>query len=151
MEERALPPAFVLVSDGMPTDDFGEALDRLLALPWGARAVRMAVAIGQDADYDTLHAFIADPSIEPVTAVQPRAAADGAALGHRPRRSGRVLPRPAAPPPVQVATLVDRRRGDGVVTATETSAGLAGHVRVPRGSSHGAACPNQDAVRGRGD
>ena len=71
MEERALPPAVVLVSDGMPTDDFESAMERLLALPWGARAVRMAVAIGQDADYDTLATFIADPTLEPVTASNP--------------------------------------------------------------------------------
>lgn len=71
MEERALPPAVVLVSDGMPTDDFDEAMGRLLALPWGSRAVRMAVAIGQDAAYDTLTEFIADPAIEPVTASNP--------------------------------------------------------------------------------
>jgi uncharacterized protein YegL len=103
MEERALPPAVVLVSDGMPTDDFSEAMERLLALPWGARAVRMAVAIGQDAAYDTLTRFIADPTIEPVTASNPeqlmmalrwatvhvaRAASSLAAVG---------------PPPIQVA------------------------------------------------
>lgn len=71
MEERALPPAVVLVSDGMPTDDFAEAMDQLLELPWGGRAVRMAVAIGHDADYGTLARFIADPTIEPVTAANP--------------------------------------------------------------------------------
>ncbi len=71
MEERALPPAIVLISDGMPTDDFDDAMQRLLELPWGARAVRMAVAIGQDAAYETLTAFIADPALEPVTASSP--------------------------------------------------------------------------------
>ena len=47
------------------------AMARLLALPWGARAVRMAVAIGQDADYDTLARSSPTPSIEPVTASNP--------------------------------------------------------------------------------
>jgi uncharacterized protein YegL len=71
MEERALAPAVVLVSDGMPTDDYEPALDALLALPWGARSVRMAVAIGHDADYEALTRFIADPEREPVTAANP--------------------------------------------------------------------------------
>jgi uncharacterized protein YegL len=71
MEERALAPAVVLVSDGMPTDDYGPSLEALLALPWGARSVRMAVAIGHDADYETLDRFIADPDLEPVTAANP--------------------------------------------------------------------------------
>jgi len=71
MEERALAPAVVLVSDGMPTDDFEDALERLLRLPWGARTVRMAVAIGQDAAYDTLTRFIGDPGLSPVTASNP--------------------------------------------------------------------------------
>jgi uncharacterized protein YegL len=71
METRALPPAIVLVSDGMPTDDFERALKQLLELPWGARSVRMAVAIGHDAALDTLSEFIADPNLEPVTASNP--------------------------------------------------------------------------------
>ena len=36
MEERALPPAIVLISDGMPTDDYKPALGRFLDEPWGA-------------------------------------------------------------------------------------------------------------------
>ena len=71
MQERALPPAIVLVSDGMPTDDYEAALERMLALPWGARSIRMAVAIGHDAAYETLSAFIGDPDVEPVTASNP--------------------------------------------------------------------------------
>lgn len=71
MEERALAPAIVLVSDGMPTDEYGPSLEALLALPWGARSVRMAVAIGHDADYETLTRFIADPERQPVTASNP--------------------------------------------------------------------------------
>jgi hypothetical protein len=35
----------------------------LLDLPWGKRAVRIAVAIGADADHDALAAFIANPEI----------------------------------------------------------------------------------------
>ena len=71
MEERALPPALLLVSDGQPTDDWRAALDRLLAEPWGERAVRMAVGIGRDVDNNVLRAFIASDDLEPVTAKNP--------------------------------------------------------------------------------
>jgi uncharacterized protein YegL len=102
MEERALPPAVVLVSDGMPTDDFETAMERILTLPWGARAVRMAVAIGQDADYDTLAAFIADPVREPVTASNPEQLLMALrwATVHVARAASSLAP--AAPAPAQV-------------------------------------------------
>lgn len=63
MSERALPPILVLVSDGQPTDDYAGAVRDLLDLPWGKRAVRIAVAIGEDADSDALRAFVANPEI----------------------------------------------------------------------------------------
>jgi uncharacterized protein YegL len=63
MSERALPPILVLVSDGQPTDDFTGAVRSLLDLPWGKRAVRIAVAIGEDADRDALRVFISNPEI----------------------------------------------------------------------------------------
>jgi uncharacterized protein YegL len=55
---RALPPQIVLVSDGKPTDDWKGALQALFDIPWGRRAVRQAIAIGQDADHETLKKFI---------------------------------------------------------------------------------------------
>jgi uncharacterized protein YegL len=60
MEERALPPVIVLVSDGQPTDDFAAGLRRLLDEPWGRRAVRVAISIGHDADKEALRAFTGD-------------------------------------------------------------------------------------------
>lgn len=57
MPQRALPPAILLVSDGMPTDDHRAALGRLLDDPVGSRAVRMAVGIGRDADREVLDRF----------------------------------------------------------------------------------------------
>ncbi len=57
-ETRALPPQIVLVSDGKPTDDWKGALQALFEVPWGKRAVRQAIAIGQDADHETLKKFI---------------------------------------------------------------------------------------------
>ena len=71
MSDRALPPVLVLVSDGQPTDDYEAGLNRLLAEPWGKRAVRMAVAIGQDADRDVLDQFIATPGAQPLRANSP--------------------------------------------------------------------------------
>lgn len=71
MEPRSLPPALVLVSDGGPTDDFESGMQALLAEPWGAKAVRLAIGIGRDADLDVLQRFIARPDIRPVTAAHP--------------------------------------------------------------------------------
>jgi uncharacterized protein YegL len=63
MSERALPPILVLVSDGQPTDDYAGAVRELLDLPWGKRSVRIAVAIGEDADQDALRLFVANPEM----------------------------------------------------------------------------------------
>lgn len=57
MSERALPPVIVLLSDGQPTDQYKASLDRLLNLPWGKKAVRIAIAIGNDADREVLTEF----------------------------------------------------------------------------------------------
>jgi uncharacterized protein YegL len=58
---RMLPPQVVLISDGKPTDDWRSALQVLLGIPWGQRAVRQAIAIGQDADLETLRKFVDNP------------------------------------------------------------------------------------------
>lgn len=71
MPQRALPPAVLLISDGMPTDDWEAALARLLAEPWGERSVRTAVGLGRDVDHGVLRAFISDDEIQPVTASNP--------------------------------------------------------------------------------
>lgn len=104
MEDRALPPALVLVSDGMPTDEFEQSLARLKQLPWGARSIRMAVAIGQDADYRSLVQFIDDPSIEPVTAANPEQLLMALrwATVHVARAASSLAP--PGPPPVRLAT-----------------------------------------------
>lgn len=57
MSDRALPPVLVLLSDGQPTDDYKKTLDKLLHLPWGKKAVKIAISIGQDADDDVLAEF----------------------------------------------------------------------------------------------
>ncbi len=58
MEQRALPPVLVLISDGQPTDDFEAGLQLLMRRPWAQKAVRLAIALGHDADLDVLQAFI---------------------------------------------------------------------------------------------
>lgn len=57
MSEKALPPVIVLLSDGNPTDDYKSGLTRLLNLPWGRKAVKIAIAIGQDVDVSILEEF----------------------------------------------------------------------------------------------
>jgi uncharacterized protein YegL len=49
MPKRALPPVIALLSDGRPTDDYRKSLDELLKLPWGKKAVKIAIAIGKEA------------------------------------------------------------------------------------------------------
>jgi uncharacterized protein YegL len=57
MNTRALPPVIVLLSDGQPTDNYKSELNKLLNLPWGKKAVRIAISIGHDADDDMLYEF----------------------------------------------------------------------------------------------
>lgn len=57
MPARALPPVLVLLSDGQPTDNYKSGLDKLKAMPWFRKAVKIAISIGQDADDDVLIEF----------------------------------------------------------------------------------------------
>jgi uncharacterized protein YegL len=74
MPERGLSPVLVLVSDGQPTDNFADGLRRLLDTTWGSRAIRLAIAIGRDADQNVLQTFIGRESGQrPVLANNPEA------------------------------------------------------------------------------
>lgn len=73
MTDRALPPVLVLISDGQPTDDFSKGLKDLMEQPWGKKAVRIAIAIGTDADYDVLQKFIGNVELKPLQANNPEA------------------------------------------------------------------------------
>jgi uncharacterized protein YegL len=73
MTDRALPPVLVLVSDGQPTDDFNKGLRELMEQPWGKKAVRIAIAIGTDADHDVLQKFIGHSELKPLQANNPEA------------------------------------------------------------------------------
>lgn len=68
MPLRALPPVLVLISDGQPTDNFDAGLKSLMEQPWGKKAVRIAIAIGEDADVDILQRFIGHPEFKPLQA-----------------------------------------------------------------------------------
>ena len=71
MTDRALPPVLVLISDGQPTDDFSKGLQALMNEPWGKKAVRIAIAIGEDADTEVLQKFIGHPELQPLQANNP--------------------------------------------------------------------------------
>jgi uncharacterized protein YegL len=71
MPERALPPVLVLASDGQATDDYKTALQELMNEEWGKKAVRMAIAIGKDADLRMLQDFIGHAELQPLLANNP--------------------------------------------------------------------------------
>ena len=50
-------PAIILLSDGGPTDDFYGGLSKLKANNWFKNAIKIAIAIGDDADKDVLTQF----------------------------------------------------------------------------------------------
>jgi uncharacterized protein YegL len=76
MEARGLPPVLVLISDGQPTDNFQQGLSALMALPWGKKAVRIAIGIGEDADHEVLKQFIGNLELSPLRANNPEALID---------------------------------------------------------------------------
>lgn len=77
IHDRALPPILALVTDGMPTDDFQAGLDHLMSKPWGQKALRIVVAIGDDATSndarDIFRAFVGNDAIRPFQANNPEA------------------------------------------------------------------------------
>jgi uncharacterized protein YegL len=66
LERRALRPALLLITDGLPTDPPGQfetGLSTLMGMAAGRSALRLAVAIGRDASSEPLNRFIGDPSV----------------------------------------------------------------------------------------
>ncbi len=59
---RAYSPAIVLLSDGVPTDQWEDPLRALLASGRASKAQRLALGIGADADAVPLRAFLGDPT-----------------------------------------------------------------------------------------
>jgi uncharacterized protein YegL len=55
MPRRGYPPVCIMVSDGFCTDlpdEYDAAIKELDKLPWGKRSIRLAIAVGDPADYD---------------------------------------------------------------------------------------------------
>ncbi len=50
-------PAIFLLSDGAPTDEYKPSLDKLWSNNWFKKAIKVAVAIGEDANRDILAEF----------------------------------------------------------------------------------------------
>jgi uncharacterized protein YegL len=73
MSARALPPVLALITDGQPTDDFSQGLNDLMSQQWGKKAVRVAIAIGEDADFAILERFIGNNEMKPLRANNPEA------------------------------------------------------------------------------
>lgn len=60
ISSRAYRPVLVLVSDGLPTDDWRQSFLRLQDSERAKKATRLAMAIGADADEEMLQSFIQD-------------------------------------------------------------------------------------------
>ena len=55
MPRRGLPPVCILISDGFctdPRDEYESAIAELGKIPWGVKAVRLAIAIGDESEYN---------------------------------------------------------------------------------------------------
>jgi len=60
---KRFAPAFILISDGIPSDGqvYKSALKRLNEIAWFKAAIRVAIAIGDDANKDVLADFTGNP------------------------------------------------------------------------------------------
>ena len=54
-------PVVIMLSDGAPTDDFHNGMTALNQNNWFKNAIRIAIAIGNDANYDVLREFTGNP------------------------------------------------------------------------------------------
>jgi uncharacterized protein YegL len=70
------PPTLVLVSDGRPTDAWRPQLEALLTSEYAAKASRFAIAIGADADWPMLRAFLQGTDGHALEAYETRDIAD---------------------------------------------------------------------------
>jgi len=65
MGQRALPPVIILMSDGEATDDYQGGINELLSHRWGKSSVRIAIAIGDEANVSELSKFCSNPQENP--------------------------------------------------------------------------------------
>ena len=60
---RAYKPTIVIVSDGVPTDNYNVAMNALINEGRSSKAFRIAMAIGSDADKHMLSQFVSNPEL----------------------------------------------------------------------------------------
>ena len=65
MPKRGVPPVMVLISDGGNTDGtaYEDAIDLLNKEPWGAKAIRLSIGIGDRFDRKQLEKFTNHPEV----------------------------------------------------------------------------------------
>lgn len=56
-------PVIIMLSDGAPTDDFSSAMGEILNNSWFRHSMRIAIAIGSDADTEVLKTFTGNPEL----------------------------------------------------------------------------------------
>jgi len=70
---RSYAPTLVLLSDGIPTDNWSEALEQLLHSPRASKAFRIAMSIGAGPEgRNVLKQFLGDSELDVFEAVQAR-------------------------------------------------------------------------------
>lgn len=70
---RSYAPTLVLLSDGIPTDNWSEALEQLLHSPRASKAFRIAMSIGAGQEgRNVLKQFLGDSELDVFEAVQAR-------------------------------------------------------------------------------
>ena len=126
MEERALPPVLVLISDGQPTDDFDAGLARLMRQPWAQKAVRLAIAMGHDADLEVLQQFIGpEPTGGGRSARRPLQASNATSLAQYIQWASTAVVGAASMPASRVAT------SDGATDTGGSSSSAEGNIPLP--------------------
>ena len=63
IESRSYKPTIVLLTDGIPTDDYKKPLHDLITEGRSSKSFRIAMAIGNDADRDMLSSFVSSPEL----------------------------------------------------------------------------------------
>lgn len=51
-------PAIILITDGIPTDDYQSGLRALLNTKWGLKSIRYAISLGEDVEASSLRDFV---------------------------------------------------------------------------------------------
>ena len=117
MGRRCLPPVIILLTDGAPTDDWESKLTKLNSTGWGkrGRSTRIGIAIGQDADKETLTkftgnmetVFVANTAAQLVALIRwasvevsKQTSTGASTVNVEPTNSGDASATPAAPTPV---------------------------------------------------